>query len=138
MRRKKHVGFVSSIERHRGEVVADFQQFYGIALPLDGEVQDLPRMALLWRHLPAESRTARMQAPSLEWGTEAYLLWQIEFNVRNLTWALQYDKKNQLPKPEPLPNPAQMADAKRRMDNALSAKDEVTRLLGLEGMVDGR
>lgn len=135
MRGKKLLGFVSDFERRRGEVIADFQQFYGIPLPIEGDAPDLGRMSLLWAHLPSESRTARAVSPSLEWGTDSYLLWQIEFQLRNLTWALTYDKKHPAPKPQPLPNPAQMAEAKRRRDSALSRKDEITRMLGLEGVV---
>lgn len=109
-------------------MTADFQQFYGIALPLEGEVDDLPRMALLWAHLPADSRTARAQEPSLGWGTEAYLLWQIEYQLRCLSWGLAYDKK----RPTPRPNPAQLAEARRRRDAALAAREEIDRLLGTE------
>ena len=104
---------------------------------MEGDCTDCLRMALLWRHLPAGSRCARRQNPELEWGTEAYILRQIEFTLRNLTWALNYDKKHPTPKPEPLPTPGTMAEANRRRRHALAAKEEITRALGLEGMVDG-
>lgn len=77
-----------------------------------------------------------MQAPSLEWETGDYLLWQIEFQLRNLIYALTYDKKHPSPKPKPLQTPGQRADAHRRRDAALSAKDEIDKALGLEG-IDG-
>lgn len=95
---------------------------------------DLRRMALLWAQLPAESRTARMQAPTLEWQTGDYLLWQIEFQLRYLIWALTYDKKHPTPKPRAIQTPGQLADAKRKRDHALAAKDQIDKLLGLEGM----
>ena len=95
---------------------------------------DLRRMALLWAQLPAESRTARMQAPTLEWQTGDYLLWQIEFQLRTLIWALTYDKKHPTPKPRAIQTPGQLADAQRKRDHALAAKDQIDKLLGLEGM----
>lgn len=91
-------------------------------------------MALLWEQLPAESRTARAQAPTLEWGTTDYLLWQIEYQLRCLAWSLTYDKKHQVPKPRPIQTPGQMAEAHRKRDNALAAREEIDRLLGLEGI----
>lgn len=90
-------------------------------------------MALLWAQLPAGSRTARMQAPSLEWETGDYLLWQIEYQLRNLIWSLTYDKKHPSPKPKPLQTPGQLHDARKRRDHALAAREEIDRLLGLEG-----
>lgn len=93
----------------------------------------MPRMALLWRQLPAESRTAKLQAPALQWETEAYLLWQIEFQLRNLIWALQYDKRHPTPKPQPIQTPAQLAEARRKRDAALDAREEIDRALGMEG-----
>lgn len=93
-------------------------------------------MALLWVQLPADSRTARMQAPSLEWETGDYLLWQIEFQLRNLIYALTYDKKHPRPKPQPLQTPAKRAEAHRKKDAAIAAKEEITKALGLEG-IDG-
>lgn len=99
---------------------------------MSGEVDDSERMALLWLHLPAESRTARIQSPELEWGVDSYLLWQIEYQLRSLSWALTYDKKHPSKAPDPLQTPAQLRDAHRRRDKALSEKDEIARLLGLE------
>lgn len=93
-------------------------------------------MALLWEHLPAESRTARAQAPSLEWGTGDYMLWQIEFHLRELIWALQYDRRRPSPRPRPMQTPAQLAEARRRADAALAAREEIDLALG-RGAEDG-
>ena len=105
-----------------------------MALPISGEVPDLERAALLWSQLPAESRTAKLQAPALEWETGDYLLWQIEFHLRELMWSLAYDKKHPQPKPRPLVTPAQMAEAHRKGDAALASREEIDKKLGLEGM----
>lgn len=113
-------------------MVADFQQYYGIALPIEGDVTDLDRMAALWLQLPAGSRTARMQAPSLEWETGDYLLWQIEYQLRCLIWSLTYDKRHPRAKPQPMQTPSQRAEAHRRRDAALAAKNEIDSILGME------
>lgn len=54
----KLLWFVLELEGHRAEVVADFRQYYGIDLPLEGGPDDLRRAALLWEQLPKESRRA--------------------------------------------------------------------------------
>ena len=131
MWRKKLAGFVSCLEGRRGEVIADFQQYYGISLPLEGDVPDLERMALLWYQLPAQSRTARAQEPELEWGVAEYLLWRIEFNQRNLIWALSNDPKKPTPAPEPLLNPARLAEAHANRDAAIESREEIDNILGM-------
>lgn len=112
-------------------MVADFQQYYGIALPLEGGPDDLERAALLWEQLPAGSRTARAQQPALEWGSAEYLLWQIEYQLRCLAWSLCTDSKHPVPKPKPISTPGERADAFRRRDAALAARDEIDRALGI-------
>ena len=79
-------GFVLELEGHRAEVVADFRQYYGIDLPLEGGPDDLRRAALLWEQLPKESRCARRMYPELKWGEETYMLWRIEHQLRSLAW----------------------------------------------------
>ena len=90
---KKLIGFASDLENRRGEAIADFQQFYGIALPLDGAPEDLDRMALLWQHLPDNSRLAKAQYPQLRWSTTDYMLWRIEHQLRCIAWGMA-DKKD--------------------------------------------
>lgn len=128
---KKLAGFVSCLEDRRDEVIADFQQYYGISLPLEGEVPDVERMALLWHQLPAQSRTARAQEPELEWGVAEYLLWRIEFNQRCLIWSLTNDPKKPVPEPEPLMNPVKLAEAHANRDEAMEARDEIDEILGM-------
>lgn len=92
-------------------------------------------MALLWRHLPAESRTARMQEASLRWDAGEYLLWQIEYELRLLLWSLTNTKENPQPKPKPIENPARAAELEKKAEAAMGRKDEIARRLGLEGRV---
>lgn len=121
----------------RDEVIADFQQYYGISLPLPPEkMPDLERTGLLWSQLPAESRCMRAENSALEWDSATYLLWHIEFQLRSLMWSLGYDKKRPTPKPVPLPTPSQIVEARRKRDEALAAQDEIREILGL-GDEDG-
>lgn len=131
MWRKKLAGFVSCIEGHRGEVIADFQQYYGISLPLEGEVPDLERMALLWYQLPSGSRTAKEQNPSLAWGDAEYLLLAIERNQRHLMWLLSDEKKRPKNPPEALMNPAVLAKAHANRDSAIESRKEIDDILGM-------
>lgn len=102
-----------------------------MALPVEGDVPDLARAAVLWEQLPADSRTARIQAPELAWSQADYLLWQIEFQLRGLAYALTYDKRHPRPKPVPLMTPGQRAEARRKRDAALAARDEIDEVLGM-------
>lgn len=137
MRRKKLLGLARSLEEERGEVIADYQQFYGIALPLEGEPQDPERMALLWEQLPAESRVARRQNPGLRWGTTDYLLRRIENDLAGLIWGLADEKKRDPEPPAPIRSPLEVEEARRHAEKALDRKEEITRILGLEGIIDG-
>lgn len=135
------MGFVACILASRDEVLADFQQYYGIALPLEEEDEppDFERMAVLWNQLPAESRTARTQAPELEWDAGEYLLWQIEYRLRELVWAMS-DRKKRGARPQPLSTPQKMTEARKKQRNALASKDELDRKLakiGMGGMTNG-
>lgn len=102
-----------------------------MALPLAGEPDDLPRMAALWKELPAESRTMRRHAPALQWSATDYLLWRVEFQLRSLSWGMA-DKKARGPEPKPLKTPAQLAEAARRQASALANRAQIDRVLGME------
>ena len=86
---------------------------------------------MLWEQLPAESRTARAAEPSLAWGTAEYLLWQIEYQLRCLAWSLCSDGRHRPPEPKPIKTPGERADAFRRRDAALAARDEIDEALGM-------
>ncbi len=122
-----------ALETKRDEVIADFQQFYGLALPLHSPPDDLERAAILWSQLPAESRSVRSEAPTLEWTSGEYLLWQIEYQLRTLMWSLG-DKKKRGARPQPLTTPAKMAEAKRKQESALKLRDELDERLREIGM----
>ena len=130
---KKLIGFASDLENRRDEAIADFQQFYGISLPLDGAPEDLDRMALLWQHLPDNSRLAKAQYPQLRWSTTDYMLWRIEHQLRCIAWGMADKKDRSAEPPEPIKTPAQLAELERHRANALEAKEEIDKILGIGG-----
>lgn len=113
--------------------MADFQQFYGIAISLDDLAEiDFVRLSILWSQLPAESRTARRQNPELVWSATEYLLRNIEFHLRGLVWSMSKDAKNRINEPKPIKTPAEIARNKQHKDAALANKQEIDRILGME------
>lgn len=91
------------------------------------------RMAVLWQHLPEESRCARRHRPELAWDNQTYMLWHIEHQLRCLAWGMS-DKRKRSPRaPEPIRTPGQMAEQRRRVRNALANRREIDRILGKEG-----
>lgn len=113
--------------------MADFQQFYGIAISLDDLPEiDFVRLSILWSQLPAESRTARRQNPELVWSATEYLLRNIEFHLRGLVWSMSKDAKNRINEPKPIKTPSEIARNKQHKDAALANKQEIDRILGME------
>lgn len=113
--------------------MADFQQLYGIAIPLDDLPEfDLLRYSILYGQLPAESRTARRQNPELIWNASEYLLRNIEYQLRNIAWGLSKEAKNGTNKPVPIKAPAETIKSRRHADAALANKREIDRILGME------
>lgn len=120
---------------HRADVVADFRRFYGIDLPVedDGEVEDLPRMALLWAALPRESRCVQRLVPEARWSPGDYLLASIEHSARVAVWQRTKDGSRGRNVPRPVQTPAERARNEARRDEALAAREEIDRILGMGG-----
>lgn len=110
--------------------MADFQQYYGIAVPMEGDFEDPARAAALWSNLPAGSRTFRREAPELEWSTTDYLLWVLEYDLRRLMWGMS-DERRRGPEPKPLETPAKRMENMRKRDRALANKLEIDKILGM-------
>lgn len=71
------------------ELLADFQQYYGLdlwSMDLDGypTPSAIARAAILTAQLPRDSRVMRRVSPVGQHGTEAMLLRQIELDIRSL------------------------------------------------------
>lgn len=92
-------------------MVADFQQFYGVPLPLGGDIPDLPRFAALWSELPRESRTARRMNPDAAWDDATAFLRLIEYHLRALIAAQARACGSDVPEQAPLPSPGESARA---------------------------
>lgn len=112
-------------------MVADFRQFYGIDLPLEPVDEDCSRWALLWYALPRESRTARRQSPELRWSEGEYMLASAVHALEVLVWQRTKDGRRGRNKPQPPRTPAERAEAQRRRDNALAAREGIDRILGI-------
>ncbi|WP_307982309.1 hypothetical protein [uncultured Senegalimassilia sp.] len=90
-------------------------------------------MALLWQHLPDNSRLAKAQYPQLRWSTADYMLWRIEHQLRCIAWGMADKKDRSTEPPEPIKTPAQLAELERHRANALEAKEEIDKILGIGG-----
>lgn len=120
--------------RNRGDVVADFRQYYGIDLPVDdgGDMPDLARMALLWSALPESSRTVRRLVPKARWTPTDYLLREIEHSSRIAVWQRTKDGAKGRNAPKPIQTPVERAANEERRDSALRQRGEIDRILGIE------
>lgn len=102
--------------RHPDELLADFQQYYGVdlwALDLDGgyTTREIRRAAILAAQLPEESRIVRAIAGTT-WGTSDYLLRNIEHATRIMLWRDSDPKKRgEFPEPIPAPNETRKAES---------------------------
>lgn len=114
-------------------MVADFEQYYGMALPVadEDDIPDLARAALLWAALPDSSRCVRRLVPEARWTQTDYLLRAVEHGVRTLIWQRSRDGQRGRNAPRPLPTPVERARNIERRDDALSARAEIDRILGI-------
>ena len=105
-------------------MVADFRQFYGMDLPLEPVDEDCSR----------RPRLARRQSPELRWSEGEYMLASAVHALEVLVWQRTKDGRRGRNKPRPPRTPAERAEAQRRRDNALAAREGIDRILGiLEG-----
>lgn len=129
------MGLAAALESNLPATVADFRQFYGIDLPIDGgDVPDFERMGLLWEELPAESRSARAMESDLLWSNETWLLWHIEHTARVLAWQRTKDGSRGVNEPRPLPTPSELS---RKRDAARRAIDNRRQIDAILGVSDG-
>ena len=116
-------------------MLADFQQFYGVALPIDEDyLEEMPRFAILWQQLPTSSRLAKVHSKELEWSNEEYFLWLIEYNLRVLIWSLTGGKGSKQPKP--LETPGERERNRQMALNTLANRQKINNILGFHEEVD--
>ena len=98
-----------ALEGHRDELLADFQQYYHLPLPLADDEIDVERASILAAQLPHDSRTRRAIDPAREWSVEAHFLRLVEYEMRMLLWGMS-DPKKRGEKPQPILSPAEEQD----------------------------
>lgn len=114
-------------------MVADFRRYYGIDLPIEdgGDIPDMARMAMLWASLPDGSRCVRRIVPASRWGDAEYLLRNIEYWEHVRAWQATKDGAKGRNAPAPVQSPGERARNERRRDDALAARAEIDRVLGI-------
>ena len=119
------------------ELLADFQQYYGMNLWVFGlggssfPTRDLWRVAALAYQLPSDGRVWRAIVPTRAHGQDVRLLRLIEYNQRVWHWAHTEDAKNKETAPEPLLLPGEEAAYERAVANA---EDEAARTAEVFGI----
>lgn len=119
---------------HRVDVVADFRQFYGMDLPLEGDPPDPVLYSVLWSELPRESRCARRLDPDLGWGDAERLLRSIDYSLKLICWQRTKDGQHGRNAPDPAPTPGEAARARERAERSRRNADAVARRLGYDPM----
>lgn len=129
---------IASADRYC-ELVADFQQYYGIdltAVPLDAGCpeREIARMSILAAQLPPESRTKRAMSPLSAVTVGDRLLRQIEYNQRLYAYGRSEDAKNGVNMPEPVMFDGERELAERDAERAARMSSIVASGLGLDGL----
>lgn len=111
------------------ELIADFQQYYGLNLTtmgLDGDevTRDVAYAATLAAQLPAASRLAKAQNASNKWTTGEYFLRLIEYELRVLLWGMS-DPKRRGDKPSPIMSPAELVEKQELIEHAEAVESAV-------------
>lgn len=109
--------------------MADFQETYQLNaydFDLDGEGYQVERAAALIAQLPPSSRLALIQDPDRAWDEQARLLWQIEYDLRCISWSLGRGKGK---KPKPLKTPGETQRQDEHIKASLAAKAKVDEIL---------
>lgn len=97
----------------RGELAADFQQYYGLDLDALMGTFDYARVRLLVEQLPAGSRTVARMEPRAAWSEESYLLALIADNLSFMRYEQSGGKGR---KPRPLDRPKAKPKQKKHID----------------------
>ena len=112
---------------HWGELLADFQQYYGLDLRKCLDDGDYERAYLLTVNLPGGSRTLRAIDPRTAWGEQAYLLAAV---VDNLTFLRYEQAGGKGKKPKPIQRPQAKPQKRRHRHLKISAERREALLFG--------
>ena len=116
--------------RHRAELRADFQRYYGLNLDDMGGAYSVEHAADLAACLPSDSAVLRAMYPRNGWTATEYLLHRIEYECRILIWQQSRDGQKGRNKPRPLPTPEDEAKVRRKLD--ATDRDMVAEMLGID------
>ena len=125
------------------ELLADFQQFYGLNiwnynLMADETTSEVLYVAALAYQLPREGRCWAAIDRAGSHSEEAELLRQMEHNQRIWHWANTKEAKNKDTAPQPMQLPGEEEAHERAVEHAERDSVRVAELLGLEiGGQDG-
>lgn len=125
-----------ALNEHPDELMADFQQTYGLDLwALGVEAEDtcprVLRAAALAYQLPRTSRTWVAMDPTNGNQTVEYLLRQMEHNQRMWAWAHSKDAKSGANEPDPLPLPGEEERTRDLEQQELRKAADIAALMGL-------
>lgn len=112
---------------------ADLQRFYGLNLDRMGSEFSAYHAACCLANVPKGSALAAAIDPANEWDESGYLLAQIEFDIRSLTWALAGGKKSKSPKPKRIETPSD-----RRKSRTEYTRDDIDAIADALGIPEDR
>lgn len=110
------------------ELLSDFQSVYGLDIWdfIEGRRVDegyARRLAALASCLPSDSRVFVADNPDLRWSDEAWMLRQVDLDIRSLAFGLGGGKGR---RPKPLPTPSEV---KHKQDVAARAEQNAADIL---------
>lgn len=135
--RSKKLAFLAlALRWHHDELLADFQQTYGMDVWSDlGRIleDDEPplRLAALAYQLAPDSRTRAAMNPAASHSTEALLLRQMELNQRAWAWAHTKDGERGENEPSPIWLPGEEQEHERRVEHEENKALTVADALGI-------
>lgn len=104
--------------KHKDELIADFQQYYGLNIfdfvdDLNGDetTDSINRLSILCGQLPRDSRLMTAISPALAWSDETYMLARVDYMLRVIAWMFSEDGSKGINQPQPIATPAEIANA---------------------------
>lgn len=109
--------------KHQAELIADLQEFFNVnafraGLSREETTEDVIFASILLSQLPRKSRIVAKMNPDAIWADEAYLLRQIDYTTRVLSYQLGRNKGK---KPKPIKTPAEI-QRKQEIANTAQAR----------------
>ena len=127
-----------ALVEHRCELVADFQQVYGLnllalALDTDEYTPDVERASILAAQLPPDSRVKRAISPLGAVTPADGILRNLEYDVRMLMWSMA-SKETRGEEPEPWWFDGELEAAERRRRREAMRSSTIADKFNLTGL----